>query len=543
MRGAVPTPGGQSPSASLTPAGEAPAPPIGELTELSATALARLIRSGTVTSREVLEAHFARAAVTEPRVHGIVSWRQTDAREAADAADARIAAAAPDEPLPPLLGVPCTVKESIAVKGMPHTAGFKPVQGRVAAEHSPAVRRLVEAGAIPVGVTNTSELCLWIEARNKVYGDSQNPYDIGRTVGGSSGGEGAVIGSGAVPFGIGSDLAGSIRVPAFCCGVFGHKPSVGVVPTTGHFPMDPGPGRRMMVVGPMARRAEDLHPLMGILNYDDPDDPWDREIPLGDPAAVCLDGMPVLMPEGPGVTTGVSAELLAARERAAAALAARGARIVRSGTWSLVKAQMIYIEALRSSWNDEFVDSIGWEAQRVRQLYRDLASPDGPHTAAFVNLAAAVSLVGRVRRPTSADKFVRAIDNLSREVADEIGDGVMLLPPMPRPAPPHGWTTFRPWAMGTMVPANLFGWPATQIPLGIGREGLPLGVQAMAPMDQDHRTIAIAIELERAYGGWVPPEQASAAASPVVRPGERQRVRARVRDAASRARAARRRSA
>jgi fatty acid amide hydrolase 2 len=543
MRGPVPTPGAQSPAAVPVSAEQlAPAPPSAELTELSATALARLIRSGAVSSREVLEAHFARASVTEPRVHGIVAWRQTDAREAADAADARIAAASPDEELPPLLGVPCTIKESIGVAGMPHTAGFQPVQGRKASVHAPAVQRLVDAGAIPVGVTNTSELCLWIEARNKVYGDSHNPYDLGRTVGGSSGGEGAVIGSGGVPFGLGSDLAGSIRVPAFCCGIFGHKPSVGVVPTTGHFPMDPGPGRRMMVIGPLARRAEDLLPLMEILNYDDPEDPWDREIPLGDPASVKLAGMRVVLPEGVGITVGVSSELLETRERAAAALAAQGARIVRVNGFKLVKAQLIFIEALRAAWNDEFVESIGWEARRVRQLYRELRTADGPHTPAFVNLAASVSLAGKIRRPLPPATFTRAIDRLSAEVAEQIGDGVMLLPPMPRPAPPHGWTTFRPWAMGTMVPANLFGWPATQIPMGIGEEGLPLGVQAMAPMDQDHRTIAVALELERAFGGWVPPERAEAVA-PVVRPSERVRVRARVREAAGRARAARRHSA
>jgi fatty acid amide hydrolase 2 len=539
MRGPVSTPGAETRKGPApAPGSAAVSPASGELTELSATTLAGLIRSGAVSSREVLEAHIARATVTEPRVHGIVAWRQTDAREAADAADARIAAAAPDEVLPPLLGVPCTIKESIGVAGMPHTAGFRPVQGRKAAVHAPAVQRLVDAGAIPVGVTNTSELCLWIEARNNVYGDSRNPYDLGRTVGGSSGGEGAVIGSGVVPFGLGSDLAGSIRVPAFCCGIFGHKPSVGVVPTTGHFPMDPGPGRRMMVIGPLARRAEDLLPLMEILNYDDPTDPWDREIPLGDPQAVRLAGMRVVLPEGLGVTVGVCSELLAARERAAAALAAQGARVIRVKSMAFVKAQLIYIEALRSSWNDEFVASIGWEARRVRELYRELRSADATHTPAFVNLAASVSLAGRIRRPTPAEAFTRAIDGIATELAELIGDGVMLLPPMPRPAPPHGWTTFRPWAMGTMVPANLLGWPTTQIPMGIGEEGLPLGVQAMAPMDQDHRTIAVALELERAFGGWVPPEQAHAA-SPVVRPHERRKVRARVREAAARARTTR----
>jgi Asp-tRNA(Asn)/Glu-tRNA(Gln) amidotransferase A subunit family amidase len=150
-----------------------------------------------------------------------------------------------------------------------------------------------------------------------------------------------------------------------------------------------------------------------------------------------------------------------------------------------------------------------------------------------------VSIVSKVRRPTPPGAFDRAIGQLAAQVAAEIGDGVMLLPPLPRAAPPHGWTTFRPWAMGSMVPANLFGWPATQIPMGIGREGLPLGVQAMAPMDQDHRSIAIALELERAFGGWVPPEQADAR-RPVVGPGERHRVRDRVRAARARTRRAER---
>ncbi len=333
-----------------------------------------------------------------------------------------------------------------------------------------------------------------------------------------------MIGAGGSPFGLGSDLAGSIRVPAFCCGIFGHKPSTGVVPTTGHFPMDGGPSRRMLVFGPLARRAEDLLPLMEILNIDDPDDPFDREIPLGDPAEVQLKGLRVVMPVGAGITWGVSREMLAVRERAAAHLAAQGADIVRVKTGPLLRAQLIFIEALRSSWNDEFVDSIGWEAQRVRDLYRGLRKGRGDHTVAFVNLAASVSLLGRVYAPRPAGKFVDAIDRLAAKVAAQIGDGVMLLPSLPRPAPPHGWTTLRPWAMGTMVPANLFGWPATQIPMGIGREGLPLGLQAVAPMDQDHRTIAIALELERAFGGWVPPEEAPA---PPGGAGTRERTRAR----------------
>ncbi len=126
------------------------------LTELSGLELARRIRAQELTSREVVEAHIERLAITEPRVHGVVATRYDEARAAADTADARIAAAAPDEVLPPLLGVPCTIKESIAVEGMPHTAGFRPAAHRVADRDATAVTCLLEAGAIPLGVTNTS---------------------------------------------------------------------------------------------------------------------------------------------------------------------------------------------------------------------------------------------------------------------------------------------------------------------------------------------------------------------------------------------------
>ncbi len=494
------------------------------LTSRSALELAGMIRRGEVSARVVLEEHLDRLAISEPRVHGIVAHRYVDAREAADAADARIAAAGPDEQLPPLLGVPCTIKESIGLQGMPNTAGFRPAKGRIAERDAPAVALLRAAGAIPIGVTNTSELCLWIESRNKVYGDSTNPYDTTRTVGGSSGGEGAVVGSGGVPFGLGSDLAGSIRVPAFCCGVFGHKPSGGVVSTTGHFPMGAGPSRRMMVLGPLARRAEDLYPLMQILNHDDPDDPYDREIDLGDPADVSIEGLRVLVPTGMGASTGVSRELLEARERAALHLASRGARIERVGTKGMVKAQVVYVEALRSAWNEEFTESIGWEARRIRDLYREQLRGRADHTSAFINLAASVRIAGLIRKVADPDSLDQVIAKLGQALSAEMGDGVMLLPPLPRPAPPHGWTLLRPWAMQSMIHANLHGFPATQVPLGIGAEGLPLGVQVMAPLDQDHRTIAVALELERGFGGWIAPEHVPHAPSPAVDHGEARRL-------------------
>ena len=137
------------------------------------------------------------------------------------------------------------------------------------------MQRLIEAGAIPLGVTNTSELTLWIESSNNLYGRTSNPYDPTRTAGGSSGGEGAAVGCGGSPFGVGADIGGSIRIPALFCGVFGHKPSSGLVPNTGMYPPTPGEAGRMLGTGVIARRAEDLMPLLRLIAGPDGADPAD----------------------------------------------------------------------------------------------------------------------------------------------------------------------------------------------------------------------------------------------------------------------------
>jgi len=183
---------------------------------------------------DVVGAHIELHRSLGGRINALVADRFESALEEAAAADALVASGGD---LPPLLGVPFTVKETIAVQGMPQSAGLVARRDFRSPLNAPAVERLVDAGAIPLGVTNTSELTLWIESDNRLYGRTNNPYDVARTAGGSSGGEGAAVGSGGSPFGLASDIAGSIRIPSLFCGVFGHKPSPGLVPNTGHYPM------------------------------------------------------------------------------------------------------------------------------------------------------------------------------------------------------------------------------------------------------------------------------------------------------------------
>ena len=474
----------------------------GELTRLSATALAAAIRSGRVTAREVVEEHIALLAAANPAINAVVADRYDEARKEADAADARVARAAPGDPLPPLLGVPCTVKESIAVAGLPNSAGVVARRDVVATDSAPVVRRVRAAGAIVLGVTNTSELCLWVEAENRLYGRTRNPYDTGRTAGGSSGGEGAAIGSGGSPVGLGSDIGGSIRIPAFCCGVFGHKPSRGLVPSTGSYPAVSAAIADLFTPGPLARRAEDLMPLLRLMSGPDGVDPLVTAVDLGDLSRVRLAGRTVVVSDDAWPLP-TSDELLAARERAAGALAAAGARVVHRRMPHLRRAWDLYITTLARS-SDLAARDVLYAAGADPVSVRDLLRRGGPHTVATRVLLVAEQVHGRIPHGWARRMMARG-RALARELCAAVDDAILLHPPLATVAPRHGRTVGRPWWLGHAVPFNLAGVPVTQVPLGLSPSGLPLGVQVAAGQGDDHLTIAAALELERAFGGWVPP--------------------------------------
>src|SRR4051794_1598844 len=234
--------------------------PTRPLTQRSALELTRSIREGELTSREVVETHIERLRAVQPRIHALAADRFDAALEEADAADARIAETSDPSELPPLLGVPCTIKESIKLAGMPNCAGLLSRREHRAEETAPTAARLLEAGAIPMGVTNTSELTMWIESQNFVYGRTNNAYDASRVAGGSSGGEGAAVGSGGSPIGLGSDIGGSIRIPAFFNGVFGHKATEWGVPNSGQYPAADGGVTRLLSLRPPAPPGRDPRP-------------------------------------------------------------------------------------------------------------------------------------------------------------------------------------------------------------------------------------------------------------------------------------------
>jgi fatty acid amide hydrolase 2 len=481
---------------------------IGSLTERSATQLAAAIRGGEVSSRDVVEAHIERLEAVQPRINAVVADRYDAAREEADAADRRVAEADGPADLPPLLGVPCTIKESIAVAGMPNCAGLLARRAHRASETAPAAARLLDAGAIPLGVTNTSEMTMWIESENFVYGRTSNAYDPKRVAGGSSGGEGAAVGAGGSPIGLGTDIGGSIRLPAFFNGVFGHKGTPWVIPNTGNFPPPDGEVSRLFALGPLARRAEDLMPVLRAIAGPDGIDPYCREVELGDPAEVRLDGLDVVVSEHASWVP-PRRELRQARDRAADALAAAGARVRRESLRSMRRALELYLAALQAGAETSFRELLEKETEQVgelalRRVGWDALRRRGPHTVPTFALLLVETLFGRISR-LRARRALAAGEALTREVEGVIGDGVLLHPPFARVAPRHGRTVGRGWVVMPTAVFNLVGLPVTEVPLGLNRRGLPLGVQVAAGRDRDHVSIAVALALERACGGWVPP--------------------------------------
>jgi fatty acid amide hydrolase 2 len=478
-----------------------------ELTQRSAVGIADAIRRRDVSALDVMEAHLELLERTGTRLNAVVADRYAQAREDALAIDQRVAGAlfrgdAVDGDQP-LLGVPFTVKESISLAGMPHSAGVLARREHRATKTAPAVKRLIDAGAIPIGVTNTSELTLWLESENPVYGRTNNPYDATRTAGGSSGGEGAAVGSGGSVFGVAADIGGSIRVPALFCGVFGHKPSPGLVPNTGLWPSTNGEAENLLAIGPLTRRAEDLLPLLRIMAGPDGWDSRAVEMEVGDPATVSLDGLQVTLVENSSRRP-MARELRDARERAAGALAAAGAKLRQVSMPSWRGAMLPFLAALQNTGADpRRVIALLEEAGETQTSLRALVLSRGRHTLPTRLTVLAEALPSR--SPTRA-KLLAQASELAAELVETIGDGVLLHPAQLSVAPPHRGTYGRPWITTPSSVFNLAGVPVTEVPLGLGSGGLPVGVQVAAAPGADHLSIAIALELEAVFGGWVQPK-------------------------------------
>jgi fatty acid amide hydrolase 2 len=455
----------------------------------SGVELARLIRERKVTSRQVVDVHIARIQQVNPSLNAVVKDRFAEARDEADRADAMVQGG---KDLPPFHGVPCSIKEAFALKGMPNSGGLVSRKNAIATSDAVTVKRLKDAGAIPIGVTNLSELCMWMESANRVYGRTGNAYDPKRIAGGSSGGEGSIVGAGGVPFGLGSDVGGSIRMPAFFNGVFGHKPTGGLIPNDGQFPIAEGEALRYLTTGPLARRAEDLYPLVKILADQPVKELSDlRELLVVD---VADNGRLKIQPA-----------LREAQQKAAQHLHRRGAQLIETRPARFKQSIEIWSAMLGSVEQTSFYQSMcnGQPFSRGLELLKwSVGRSD--HTLPAIMLA----IVEGVTRlsPDRTQAFCALGKELRSEIVSLLGDsGVMLFPSYPEVAPRHHAPLLMPFKWMYTAIFNVLELPVTQVPMGLDRRGLPLGIQVVGPPGGDHLTMAVALELEKAFGGWVMP--------------------------------------
>ncbi len=456
-----------------------------ELTSASATWLAGAIGERRVSSVEVVDACLRRIEAVNPRINAVVRLAG-DARDRARVADADLARGLRRGPLH---GVPFTLKDSFDTEGLVTTAGTTGWRDRVPGRDATVASRLRAAGAILLGKTNTPEFTWSDETDNDVYGRTSNPYDLERTPGGSSGGAAAIVAAAGSPFDIGSDTGDSIRQPAHVCGVVGLKPTSGRVPRTGHWPSYQGLFESFTQLGPIVRWVEDLALLLPVIAGPDGEDPHIAPVPLRDPATVEVAGLRVATFTDNGLRTPTAETVLAVRG-AAGALADVGASVEERLPPDLGEAWQ--------AWSDLIdADGFAW----LQRLITAAGTPGmGSYdTRGWVTPGPAIpgdALTGLIERADA----IRA--RLLRWVQDI---DVIVCPAMPQPAIRHGEST-APWFGDTYSDVhNLTGWPAVVVRGGSSSDGLPIGVQLVAPPWREDLAIAAALVVEASSGGWQPP--------------------------------------
>ncbi|HEY6972415.1 MAG TPA: amidase [Candidatus Angelobacter sp.] len=468
--------------------------PSSELTSLSASELARLVREKQISPVELVEAHLQLIEKFNPAINAF-AW--VNAEQAMAEARRMEAAVMAGDSAKPLLGVPVTIKSCIDVKGMRCEAGSRLRADYVASDDAPLVARLKRAGAIVIGNTNTPEFLMAYNTENKIHGRTSNPWNPTRTAGGSSGGEAAAISCGMSAAGIGSDGGGSIRVPAHFCGICGLKPTPGRIPATGHYPPCGGPFSLIGVVGPMARTVEDLQLLLEVTSGYDAGDPV--SVPLDPPRPKQFQASKpgIGFYEEDGFTTPVP-EIRAAVRRAAQSLAENGFQVEPFRPDGLDRA--------RELWFVIFVEAI---AAVLRPMVKGQEDEITDNTKEFLAFAAE-------QPPLTGDRLLNTLlerDALrSRLLAEMEQFPILLAPVCSIPAFRHqdaGWGAAHPadyvQTMTYCQHYNLLGNPAAVVPVTRTSEGLPIGVQIIGRPYKEDEVLAVARILNQQFGFSPPP--------------------------------------
>lgn len=456
-----------------------------EILALSGTQQAQLIRNGVISSTELVEAHIARIEEINPELNAVVEVLRAPALHAAKVVDRRKAAG---EALKHFEGVPFSIKDSIEVEGTVCSAGTLGFRNRErSTEDATLVARLRAAGAIPLARTNLPDLLFAFESDNLIFGRTNNPFDVTRSSGGSSGGEAALIAACGSPFGLGSDAAGSVRLPAHYCGIASLKPTSGRLSRAGHVP---GPGgwiEMLWQIGPMARHVEDLIAMMQVLLGADARDrtvvpmPWVSH--HREPETDCELRVAFFTDNGCAIPDAATQEAV----RAAAATLGAGVCIEEARPPSIECSYELEMKILGADGGDG-----------VREYLKDIGS-DRTHPL----LDGWLAKLERHRTDVKGfAKYWTELDEFRDEMAGFLTKYDAILSPVAsQPAVPHGTSINDEVFAGfsyTMT-HNLTGWPAAVVRAGTSPEGLPIGVQIAAAPWREDLVLRLAHSVEKGF--------------------------------------------
>lgn len=489
------------------------------ITQLSASQLAARINKGELTAVEAVETCIARIEAVNPALNAVVVKRYQAARAEAREADARRARG---DSLGPLHGVPVTIKECLDVTDTPSTFGLTSRASHKAEKDDVYVARLRQAGAIVVGKTNVAQLLIYAESDNPVYGRSNNPWNVERSCGGSSGGEGAIIATGGSPLGLGTDIGGSLRIPAAFCGITSMKPTANRTPDNGRFSVPIGQRAVVSQVGTMARTVEDVTLGLQIIN-------GNHLVPLGDPKTVDISRLRVAYYTDDGLFQVAPAVRRAVLETAEL-LKQQGASVTAWTPPHIAVAFGLFYSLLTADGGEGFKQTLGRDkkdprtalllllAGRSRQMLQILS-----HLTNLLGQKALAQLLPSFGRRTVYQQWQLVENQMNyqqkfEEAMNKDQGGpfdIILCPATSLPAFTHGSTRDLGLAGSYTALYNVLGYPAGVVPVTrvrpgeeVGRNpsrdmvekvawqvetgstGLPIAVQVVARPWQEHKALA-----------------------------------------------------
>ncbi|XP_006563970.2 fatty-acid amide hydrolase 2-B [Apis mellifera] len=486
-------------------------PPIKDLILLhSATTLAFKIRNRQLMSEEIVQSYIDRIREIQPVLNCMVEDRFEDALKEAKMCDEFLKSQNAPSPQilaekKPFFGVPFTTKDCIGVANMKQTAGLTVRKNIVSKYDAEVIRLMRDAGAIPLATTNVSELAMWWETSNCLYGTTKNPYNTRHIVGGSSGGEGCIQAAAGSPLGIGSDIGGSIRIPSYFNGIFGHKPSTGIVSNDGQYPSAQSEDqKRLLAIGPMCRYAQDLSPILKILADKNADILHLNE-------KVDISKLKFYYMEDDGgqlLTSPVELEIKEAMRKVIRYLEkAYKVKVTKLNIRKLKKSTALWMANMSCKDEKDFTYELSNRNGHINLWWEFLKWTMFMSNHTLIALLTATFERFAVKHGSDQHtKLIQESRELYREFQDILGeDGVFLFPTHPTAAPLHHEPLVKAFNFSYTAIINVLGLPATACPLGLNKQGLPIGIQIVGGLHQDRLTIAVAEELERGFGGWVPP--------------------------------------